>query len=169
MSVSMCGNSVRLRCGRSSTARPPSHIRSGLVGDLHLDRHPQRIRWKADPGAGDRHCLSRIAHDRDTDQIVIADDAVGRIELDPAGAGEINAQPCMGRAAACAPAAALLRNIEVARDEMRRQPELTRRLHHQDRKIAAAAAAQPQRPDRVLDAALLARDIGQVLVDRMGH
>ena len=37
-----------------------------------------------------RHRLARIAHDSDADQVAIADDAVGRVEFHPAGAGQID-------------------------------------------------------------------------------
>ena len=37
-----------------------------------------------------RHRLTRIAHHRDPDQVAVADNAVGRIELDPAGARQIH-------------------------------------------------------------------------------
>ena len=44
--------------------------------------------------------LARIARDRDANEVAVADDAVGRIELDPAGARQIDLHPGMGRAAA---------------------------------------------------------------------
>src|SRR6266850_4311342 len=59
-------------------------IRIALRGDLDLDGHAERVGGKAGPGAGDRDRLTGVAGDGDPDQIVIADDAVGRIELDPA-------------------------------------------------------------------------------------
>ena len=48
------------------------------------------------------------------------------------------------------------------------EPERAHRLHHQHREIAAAAAAEPQGPDRILDAAFLTRDICQVLRESRG-
>ena len=49
-----------------------------------------------DKGAlqGDR--LGRVAGDGNPDQIRPADDSVGRIELDPSGAGQVNLNPGVG-------------------------------------------------------------------------
>ena len=52
------------------------------------------------PSAGERHGLRRIARDRNPDQVAIADDAVGRIEFDPARARQIDLAPCVGCTAA---------------------------------------------------------------------
>ena len=75
----------------------------------------------------------------------------------------------MGGAAADPAAAAAFRHIQIAADKTGGEAERAHRLDHQHREIAAAAAAQLQRLDRVLDAAFLARDISQVAADRMGH
>ena len=47
-----------------------------------------------------RHRLARVARHRDTDEVAGADNAVGGIELDPAGARQIDLNPGMRRAAA---------------------------------------------------------------------
>jgi len=47
-----------------------------------------------------RNGLARIARHRNPHQVAGADDAVGGIELDPAGARQIDLDPGMGRAAA---------------------------------------------------------------------
>src|ERR1700747_1383600 len=154
----------------SRGARAACHFRvrarCGLCSHLPLYGHTERIRRKAGPGAGDRHRLPRIAGHGYTDQIVVADNAVRGVELDPAGSRQVNAQPSMGGAAADPPA---LVDIKIAGYEMRGEPERAHGFHHQHGEIAAAAAAQPQGPDRVLDAAFLAPDICQVLPDCMGH
>jgi len=145
--------------------------RCGLGSHLDLYGHTERIRRKAGPGAGDRHRLPRIAGHGHADQIVVADDAVRRVELDPAGSRQINAQPGVSGAAADPPAFVnpAFVNIEIAGYEMRGEPEGAHSFHHQHGEIAAAAAAQPQGPDRVLDTAFLTFDICQVLPDRIGH
>src|SRR6266481_7968896 len=141
-------------------------VRLALGGDLDLDGHAQRIGGKAGPGAGDRHRLARVAGDGDADQIVVADDAVGRIELDPARTREVHPDPRVSGAAADPPAFV---DIEIAGYEMCSEPERAHSFHHQHREIAAAAAPQPQSPDRVLHTAFLTLDIGQILPDRVGH
>ena len=92
-------------CGAPPARCLAPYLWGSLRGHLDLHRHAQRIRRETGPGAGDRHRLARIAHDGDADQVVVADDAVRRIELDPAGPGQINAQPGVGGAAADPPAA----------------------------------------------------------------
>src|ERR1700730_3928128 len=130
-------------CGRLR-----GRVRIGLGGDLDLDGHAQRIGGKAGPGAGDRDRLARVPGDRDPDQTVIADDAVGRIELGPAGTRQVNLEPGMGCVAADPIAASALGNMEVAGHKTAGEPERAHRLHHQHREIAAAAALQPQCIDR---------------------
>ena len=51
-------------------ARPGARSVSASFGDLDLDGHAEMVRRKAGPGAGNRHRLARIAHDRNADQIV---------------------------------------------------------------------------------------------------
>src|SRR3954463_12313172 len=74
---------------------------AGLRGrHVHLDRHPVEITRLTHPRAGEWHGLPGIACHRDPDQVAIADNAVGRIELHPTGAGQIDLAPGMSRAAA---------------------------------------------------------------------
>jgi hypothetical protein len=54
-----------------------------LGGHADFDLHAEKIRREAGPAAGERHRLTRIPDDRDTDQVAVADDAVGRVEFDP--------------------------------------------------------------------------------------
>src|SRR4051794_23567780 len=67
---------------------------------IHLHLHPELVVGAAGIGAGERHRLAGIARDRDADEIAVADDAVGGIELHPAGARQIDLAPGVGRAAA---------------------------------------------------------------------
>src|SRR5215469_11340879 len=92
--------------------RRPSCAAGG--SDYDLDRHAEMVGGKAGPGAGDRHSLARVPGDRHADQIVIADDAVGWIEFDPAGPRQINLDPGMGGAAADLLAAPVFGTIEIA-------------------------------------------------------
>ena len=47
----------------------------------------------------ERNRLARIAHHRDANEVAIADDAAGRIEIDPAGSGQIDLSPSIRIAA----------------------------------------------------------------------
>ena len=67
--------------------------------DLHRDLHGQMVRGAAEPDSLQRDRLARVMHDRDPDEIPIADNAARRIEVDPAGTGNINLDPGMGVAA----------------------------------------------------------------------
>ena len=87
-----------------------------------------------------RDRLVRIARHRDADEVAGADDAVGRIEFDPARVRQIDLHPGMGRAAAVM--IAILRavaGIEIAGDEARGEAEPPQRLDHQKRIVAAGA------------------------------
>ena len=85
--------------------------------------------------------MRRIARNADPDQIAAADDAVGRVVLDPPGAGKKDLDPGMGRPATDEPVAAIDEGvvIEIAGDELCRDAEAAACLHHQEREVAAAA------------------------------
>src|SRR4029079_17135713 len=91
----------------------PSRRRRG--GDVDLDGHAEVVGWKAGPGAVQRQDVPVVPGDGDADQVAGADDPVGRVEFHPAGAGQVDPQPGMGRATA--DMAIPLWDIEVARDE----------------------------------------------------
>src|SRR5215472_13955515 len=116
--------------------------RLGFGADLDFDSHAEVIGRKPGPGAGNRYRLAGIANDRDADQIVVADNAVGRIELHPPRTRQINLEPGMGGAIADPAAAAVFRDVEIAADKARREAERAHRLDHQHREIATAAAAE---------------------------
>ena len=73
----------------------PFHICSGPSasgasgGDVDLNGHSQIVRGKTGPSAVQRYRLAWIAHHRDTHEAAVADDPARRIEIDPAGAGQI--------------------------------------------------------------------------------
>src|SRR5260370_14770695 len=70
--------------------------RDDVDADIHADKGVRR----SEIGAVQWDRLARIARHRDADEIAGADDAVGRIELDPARAWQIDLHPGMDRAAA---------------------------------------------------------------------
>ena len=111
--------------------------------------------------------MRRLARDAHADQVVTADDAVGGVELPPAGTRQIHLHPGMGGAAAqtYGPRAA---HEQIAGDETRGEPQAAYRLHHQQGEITARSAAQPQRRERLLDAHLFAPDIGEIGADGPG-
>ena len=85
--------------------KPLSPVRSALEsGAFRRRRSPpppcRGRRRPTDERPPQRQALRRIPCHRDADEIAVADDAVGRIEIDPSRARQIDLQPGMGRAAA---------------------------------------------------------------------
>src|ERR1700738_5552695 len=73
-----------------------SHVhRTDVDADLHADIRIGRT----EIGAVQRDGLTRIARHRHPNEILGADDAVGGIELDPAGTRQVGLNPGVGRAA----------------------------------------------------------------------
>src|SRR5216684_1411655 len=151
------------RAGRLPRRRVFRRTGRCLGCDLNLDTHAETVRRKSQPGAPDRYRLLRVARHRHPDKVAIADNAVGGIELDPAGARKIDLYPGMGGAAAHMAVAIALRDVEIARNEAPGETQRTHRLHHQDGEVAAGATAELQRQQRVLHSFLMARDIGEAL------
>src|SRR5437762_11967149 len=118
---------------RTLARKPPGgclRLRDGLLGrqrrffnrgkrlDLDVDHRIDRHVGGSGEGALDRHGLLGIAADGDAEQPLRADDAVGRIEFDPARARQIDFYPGMGERRFCRAAGRLVerRIVEVAGD-----------------------------------------------------
>ena len=122
--------------------------RNHVDADLHADEGVGR----AEIGAVQRDRLARIARHRDTNEIAGADDAVGRIELDPAGARQIDLHPGMRRAAADIAMRAVAGDEEISGHEARGDAEPAQRLDHEQRIVTAGAGTGLQRVERMLRA-----------------
>src|ERR1700720_1166915 len=120
----------------------PRFLGCPIRGDAYRDFHAEKVGREAGPSARERHCPPRVANDRDADQIAVADDAAGRVVLDPAGAGYIDLQPGMGGAAADLSAVATFRDVEISRNEAGRQAQRADCFDHQHGEVAATAAAE---------------------------
>src|SRR3954462_3705411 len=116
----------------------------GMRAHLHGDAHAVLVRSVALIRAVQRDGLPGVAGDADADEVAIADDAVGRIELHPTGAWQIDLAPRMRRTAAENFAGVALGDVDVAGDEARRKTQGPRRLDHQGREVAARAAPERQ-------------------------
>ena len=139
--------------------------RNDVDADLHAD---ERV-GGAEIGAVQRDGLARIARHRDADEVAGADDAVGGIELDPAGARQIDLHPGVGRAAADIAMGAVARDEDVSRHETRGDAEPPQRLDHEQRVVAAGAGFGLQRVERMLGAVLMPLAVGEGLADAVGH
>src|SRR5262249_39215958 len=133
--------------------------------DLHLAEGVGHA--EIDPMQRDR--LTRIARHRDADQVAAADDAVGRIELDPARARQVDLHPGVSRSAPAMSREAIVRRAQVTRDKPRSNAEPPQRLDHQERVVTTGAGARLQRVERMLRALLMTLAIGEVLTDAMSH
>src|SRR5580658_2769650 len=83
-------------CGRLGSG-PDRLRRTGH--DAHLHLHAEVVRGKSDKGAVKRDRLARIGHNRNSDKANVADAAARGIEIDPAGARQVDLRPCMSRLA----------------------------------------------------------------------
>src|SRR6202022_736429 len=107
--------------------------RENVDADLHADEGDGRT----EIGAVQRDRLARIARHRHAYEVAGADDAVGGIELDPAGARQIALDPGVGRAAADIAVGAIAGDEQIPRYEARGDAEPPQRLDHEQRVVAA--------------------------------
>src|SRR5207249_8954785 len=81
-------------------------VRAGALGsspdrlrptgrDAHLHLHAEMVRREPDEGAVERGRVVRIADDRNGDKADLADAAARGVEIDPAGARQIDLRPGM--------------------------------------------------------------------------
>ena len=85
-------------CARGALGSGPDRVRrTGRGAHLHL--HAEMVRREPDEGAVERGRVVRIADDRNGDKADLADAAARGVEIDPAGARQINLRPGMGRPA----------------------------------------------------------------------
>jgi hypothetical protein len=87
--------------------------------DFDGERHGQMIRCRTIPITLQRDSFARVMHHRDTDETLISDDAARRIEIDPAGAGNVGLNPRMGVASSQAVLVIILGKMDVSRHETR--------------------------------------------------
>src|SRR4051812_33458587 len=90
------------------------HLKAKLVGRITPIASPKRNR------------LARRTRDGDPDEVAIADDAVGRIELHPARTRDIDLAPGMRRAAAKMLGRVAIGHVNIAGDEAGRESERSR-------------------------------------------
>src|SRR3984957_3739038 len=156
--------------GYSFTNRLPAPIVLWSLFD-HADRdiHGQEGRGLPDESTPQRQNVCVIPSHRDSDQIAIADNAIGWIEIDPAGAWKVDLQPGVGGAAAAGTRFIRAGNENVSADEASGQTQGTRRFHHKNSEVPATSAACPQGFRGVLHAFRAASGVNEVLLDGQGH
>src|SRR5467141_3056686 len=139
--------------------------RNNVDADLHADEGIGRTKISA----VQRYRLARIARHRHTNEIAGTDDAVGGIELDPAGARQIDLNPGVGRTAPDIAMRTIAWNEQIARHEARGDAEPSQRLDHEQRVVTAGSGPGLQRIQRMLGAVLMPLAVGEGLADTVGH
>jgi hypothetical protein len=123
-------------------------------------------------GAVERDRVVRIGHDCNGDKASFADATTRGVEIDPAGARQIDLRPGMGRPASGAARGLgriVERDREIAGRKSRGETERTRPLDHQHGKIAAAAVSKPERLYRLLDSLGFPPSVEEAMVDASGE
>src|SRR5690242_12680562 len=115
----------------------------------YVDLHAKIVGALTRERAADRDRLGGVARHRDADQVLAGDQRVGRVELDPSGARQVDVGPGMGAAGALH-APTKRRIVEIAGDEARAEAERARRLDEQKSEVAAGAALALDRVERRL-------------------
>ena len=110
----------------------PGPVRPGASGgDIDLNGHSQIVRRETGPSAVQRYRLAWIADHRDTHEAAVADDPACRIEIDPAGAGQIDLDPGVRVSAAGIAVVVAVRDMQISRDKARGHPKRARGLDHE--------------------------------------
>lgn len=113
--------------------------RCGIARDGYFHRQVDKIVEPAFVGAGEREGLRGIPRDCNADQVPPASEIVGRIELDPAGAGKVDLDPRVSRTGADRAnfEAFNCRVVDVSADKTGRETEAAHGLHHEKGVVAA--------------------------------
>ena len=117
--------------------------RRSQIDQLKPARHLRGNSLFVKINSADRRDVGRRQTDCGPDEIMIAENTVGRIETNPARARKKNFRPRMQRT--FRPPRFRIALAQVAARQPRRESHLTQNLREQDRHIAAGAAAQPER------------------------
>src|SRR4029077_601982 len=94
---------VSRRSVKSTALTSSSHLNAQAApgvgvrrrADLDRDLHCEMVRRGAEPRTSQRDRLARLAHDRYAHEVLIPDHAARRVEVDPAGAWNVDLHPSM--------------------------------------------------------------------------
>src|ERR1700730_4744252 len=150
-------------------ARSSASGRPRSVDDAYGNLHAKAGGGVSDEAAPERQGLPGVPSHRDANEIAVADDAVGRIEIDPSGTRQVDLQPGMGRATAKRVRRLDIRHEDIAADEARGEAKRPNSLDHEQGEVATGAAAAPQGFARRLHAWFGAAPIGELLADADRH
>ena len=120
-----------LSANRPSGAR--AELGSGQRLDVYTHIHAEFIFRIAPIAAAQRNSLIGRPGNRHPDQVAISDDPIGRIELNPARARQVNLAPRVGRAASKPYRPVSVGHVDVSCDEPRCEAERPSSFHHKQR------------------------------------
>src|SRR5271155_625852 len=103
----------------------------------------------------ERYCLARITHDRDTNEVAVADNAIGWIEIDPTRSRQIDLSPGVRVTAAHIASVVVTGDVQISGDEACRDTKGAHRLDHQHGKVTTTPAAEFESLQRGLNALLM--------------
>src|SRR5208282_2001771 len=127
----------------------------GVGGDSDLDFHSQIVGQRTGERTMERYCLARITHHRNTNEVAVANDAIGWIEIDPTGSRQIDLSPGMRVAAAHIASVVITGDVQISGDEACGHPKGAHPLDHQHGKVTTTPASQFESPERGLNALLI--------------
>ena len=110
----------------------PEPARPGASGgDVDLNGHSQIVRGETGPSAVQRYRLAWIAHHRDPHEAAVADDPACRIEIDPAGARQIDLDPGVRVSTAGIAVVVVVRDMQISGHKACRHPKRAHGLDHE--------------------------------------
>src|SRR6202011_5534269 len=115
--------------------------------------------------APQRQRVPRIPRDGHANEVAIAYDAVGGVEVDPSGSRQVRLHPAVRRSSTDSGGSVQLGNEDITTDKASGNTERPNGFHHEHREVPAAAALAPKRLARTLDALLAALQILELLLD----
>ena len=139
-----------------------------LFDDAHLDVHIAESRSRTVERPVQRHGVPMVPRHGDSNEIAIADNAVGGIEVDPPGSRQVRLHPGV-RVPATNGSGSTLRHEDVTADEARSEADQANGVHHEHGEVPAAPAAASKRLGWRLDAFLRAPQIRELFLDAARH
>ncbi len=131
----------------------------------------QMIRRVPEPRALQRDRLARVVRDRDADEVPIPDDAARRIEVDPAGSGNVDLDPGVGVAAGITIVVVIVvwAKCTISGNEPRGDAARAQCSDHEHCEVATTPAPEIEGADRILDPLLVPRDVLERPSDGLRH
>src|SRR6476660_7371290 len=126
------------------------------------------VRRGAEPRTSQRDRLARLAHDRNAHEVLIPDHAARWIEVDPAGAWNVDLHPSMCVAAGDI-VVVVIAKMQISGNEPRGDSKRAQRRNHEHGKVATTTAPQLQGLSWTLCSLLVSRHMLEGPPDGLRH